>query len=454
MKGRTALLVVAGTALAMGAGVTMAGAQPASLLGALQPDDPLRGLLTARYDESSLRLRHFERDLLMVQTLTFLVGSLGAGAAALQAVKEPWSREARRATVVFGFAISLATIYRAALHPEEPGTIRERIRALEGARKGLEDALVQLPSDPLQRRVYIIEAFKSFDRGLTHATTHGTTPALASPVAEAPFSLVASAEAGGISSSTPPADDEATLYRAGRAQAATVEQAKARSLEDALLKLMAELPRERGAPEQRQAEAIALRRYVIDNKCEVATRVSYDSATRAFEYQTVLAFPKWLLQPGLVREHVSMYSRPSPVASTGDEASAGQVRGQRTIVLSALPVRATVPVGGRKPEDGRFLFGFTAHRDGDAEPVLTLDRIDVQQDGSVGTAEWRFDVAVADRVVLSLGATSYDDRHSPARPPGGAVDVSLEGLLGQPVEIKVLGSRVASDEGREEPAKE
>lgn len=243
-----------------------------------------------------------------------------------------------------------------------------------------------------------------------------------------------------------PVDDRETLYRAGRAQAATVEQAKALSLEDAIAKLMAELPREPGQPDERRAEAAALRRYVEDNKCEVATRVGYDPATRAFDYQTVLAFPRWLLQPGLVREHVSLYAQPAVPRASGGPA-VEEARGERTIVLSALPVTAEVRVQGRRPQDGRFTFAFRAHRDASAGAVLTLDRIDVHEDGAAGRAEWRFDVAVADRVVLSLGPSAYSDRHSPARPPGGALDVSLDGLLGKPVEIRVTGSRVRP-EGR------
>jgi hypothetical protein len=73
---------------------------------------------------------------------------------------------------------------------------------------------------------------------------------------------------------------------------------------------------------------------------------------------------------------------------------------------------------------------------------VRLTQIEVDQDGSTGGTEWRFDVFLNDRVVIRLPRGSYDD--DVGRYPLRSDDPSLEfDVTGDDVniEIRVTGQR-------------
>lgn len=79
---------------------------------------------------------------------------------------------------------------------------------------------------------------------------------------------------------------------------------------------------------------------------------------------------------------------------------------------------------------------------GPVRRVLQLERLRVENDGSLGTTDWTFEISAAGEPQYSLTFKSLNDREGQnltPPPPGARVSATIETAAGAPVEVSVKG---------------
>lgn len=79
---------------------------------------------------------------------------------------------------------------------------------------------------------------------------------------------------------------------------------------------------------------------------------------------------------------------------------------------------------------------------GPVRRVLQLQRLRVENDGSLGTTDWTFEISAAGEPQYSLTFKSLNDREGQnltPPPPGARVSAEIETAAGAPVEVSVKG---------------
>lgn len=333
-------------------------------------------------DEVAARIRGWDRTARLAIAANVLVVLFGALVAGFQKIDKSWCRNS---CLVLGIVIAALTGINNVLFPKDVKTLR--LSVIDG-RQVLRDMQMireRLSGASGEDRAALLEEFRKRLEKISEIERR----AVVARASEPQVTTVYAAEQA-LPFRIP--DDPGNYYSVGTAADAALSVAKQKSYDDAVSKMCDQL---KNTTARQEAGAASYCRALVLSSAAVAnTNFSYDAGARQYRYSTLLRLNKAYGSGAAVQ-------RLAPV---------GRASGEMPLTPGASRLGSlTVPVQAANPRDASFNFVFQCAPARTGGVNLQLDRIEVIQDGSVGSTRWLFQVFVNDKSVLEIPDRPYND---------------------------------------------
>lgn len=333
-------------------------------------------------EEIAVRIRGWDRTVKLAIAVNVLVVLLGAVVAGFQKIDKSWCRNS---CLVLGIVIAALTGINNVVFPKDVKTLRSSVvdgQQVLGNMRVISASLAGASGE--DRAALLVEFRKSLEK-FSDIQRKAEVARVWEPLA----TTVYAAEQA-LPFRIP--DDPGNYYIVGMAVDAPLATARQKSYEDAVSRMCDQL--KTATARQDVPSANYYRALVLSSAVVANTGFTYDAGARQYRYYTLLRLNKAYGSAAAVQKLL-------PVGRASGEAP-----------LAPGPTRLgslTVPVQAANPRDGTFNFVFKYASTRTGEVNLQLDRIEVIQDGSVGSTSWLFEVFVNDKSVLRLPERNYND---------------------------------------------
>ncbi|MBI3405492.1 MAG: hypothetical protein HY046_08555 [Acidobacteria bacterium] len=391
------------------------------------------GALDSYYNEAVQMVGNWNSQARVVLLLTILVGTFGAVTAFLQAIERPWRKIV---TALVGLVIAVLTIVKQAGYPADHRTLEAF--ALEGQEVLDEMQTIKATYDPDQTAENLralreemltrVKKIRAMQRSLLR-----TSGAAALPVAQAATQQPQWAQ---TQKGVPDPD---LLTYAGTAKNRSLSEAKNEAILDAFRKAAADLHQKEGPLGQPQSNTVRLETlldFVSDNGRLQRGTFSLEKSSGVYTYYALITLDRSFSKPDFLKT----FAPPAKPRIQGE-----WILGGSTLSGS---YRGTVIVKAARGNQGEFRFVLSARRVSSTSLTLKIDEIVVENDDSVGSTRWAFDLVVNGTVASSLPITRYDDSPSRKRvrpnldpvtvstPPAPRVPIQIYGYKPKDLESK------------------
>ena len=364
----------------------------------------------------------------MVLSLSLLIGVLGIATSIIQSLNRGWTKTT---TVIIGGCVSVltlfSTLYFKVDHRTYEKTIVEARKLLKEARFRI-GTYKEIPAtDRVNREAAlrelrdIIDKFPEVEKLVIGASADFSIPVVYAVDRDLPSWTRSSVS-----------EDKSRFLYVGRGESNLLAQAKLRARANAVTRATADAAHRIKGDHLGQADRIAAVRAYVDEAIEEGESVyEYQHKTQMFVYYERYQLRKsavWFAPVGKLSAPQLPPKRLEVSTQIPQHDLVTQRKVSRSINAPALP-----------GEKGAFRFNLSFIRKGPHAISLTLDDIEIHQDGSSGSTRWLFDIVIGGHHAIRLPMQRFDDTKKPTRcVMGESADVTLSQAV-RPIDVRVIG---------------